>query len=229
MVNILLEGYELGADWLRRGLSRYLSPEHHVAVAALAFRDSQARTPEDWQSLYGPEGAYYSNITAGLRAYGISERNISFINYFADSPAVAARKAARADILYFPGGLPDRMLERIRELELLDVLKRHRGIVMGYSAGALIQLGEYYIDPDDDYPAFGYCEGLAYIDGFYLQVHYEGADSQREAIRRALSERGKPVYALSRGAGGLIVDGGRVQTLGDVQLFSCDERGAHRG
>lgn len=63
--------------------------------------------------LYSKEnGKYYAGIINGLASYGIPERNISFVNYFADTKNSAAEKIEKADIVYFLGGLPDRMMER---------------------------------------------------------------------------------------------------------------------
>ena len=91
---------------------------------------------------------------------------------------------------------------------------------MGYSAGAVIQSSEYYLAPDDDYHEFSYYKGLPYLNGFYIQVHYEGTPVQLAAINRVLSERGKPVYALAHGHGGLMAKDGQVTTLGEVTLFT---------
>ena len=57
-----------------------------------------------------------------------------------------------------------------------DVLLAHDGIAMGYSAGALVQLAEYHLSPDTDYPRFTYQKGIPYLHGFYLEVHYEGTE-----------------------------------------------------
>ena len=98
----------------------------------------------DCNLLYSKEyGKFYGGIVSGFASYRISECNISFSNFFADSEESAAQKIANADIVYFLGGLPDRVMDRIREFELYDVLMEHDGIVMGYSAGAVIQLTEY--------------------------------------------------------------------------------------
>ena len=96
---------------------------------------------------------------------------------------------------------------------------RHNGIVMGYSAGVLIQLSEYHLSPDEDYPEFQYHKELPYLDDFYVEAHYEGADSQNDAIRRVLQERGKTVYATERGSGAILVDHGNVKLLGNVRIF----------
>lgn len=220
MINILLEGFDIGASWLHDELQNYVKPDHRVAVVAFSFRDSRVRSLSDWNTLYSKEsGKFYRGIVGGLSAYGIREENISFINYFTDTKETATEKIKEADIIYFLGGLPDRMMERIEEFDLYGALMAHDGIVMGYSAGALVQLAEYHLSPDDDYPEFIYCEGLPYLKDFYLEVHYEGTAEQHASIRRVLSERGKPVYATALQSGAILVDRGTVKLLGDVRTF----------
>ena len=148
------------------------------------------------------------------------ENNITFVNYFEDTKESAKQKIENADILYFTGGLPDRMMDRIKEFDLVDMVRKHNGIVMGYSAGALIQLSEYHLSPDKDYKEFQYYDGLGYLDDFYLEVHYENTKIQNEAIERVLSERGKKVYATAFMSGGIIVDNGNIKLIGDVKTFS---------
>ncbi len=221
MINILLEEYDIDEGWLYDELKKYIRPTHSVAVVAFSFRDSRVKSVKDWNLLYGKEnGKYYAGIIGGLASYGISERNISFINYFADTKNSAAEKIKKADIVYFPGGLPDRMMERIKEFDLYDVLMKHDGIVMGYSAGAVIQLAEYHLSPDEDYSEFQYYNGLPYLKDFYVEVHYEGTDVQNDAIRRVLAERKKTVYATALGSGAILVDNGSVKLIGDVKTFN---------
>lgn len=178
-------------------LKKYILPSHSVAVVAFSFRDT-CRSTSDCDSLYSMEnGVYYDGITRSFAFYGISKDKICFVNYFKDTKESAAEKISKADIIYFPDGLPGRMMDRIKEFALVDILMHHNEIVMGYSAGAVIQLAEYHLSPDNDYPAFGYYEGLPYLKDFYLEVHYEGTREQDESIRRVICERGKPVYATA--------------------------------
>ena len=220
MVNILLEGYDIDAPWLYGALRPHIRPTDRVAVVAFSFRDNRIKNAADLNRLYSREnGMYYDGITWGFAAYGIPPEQVTFLDYFRDTKESAAEKVDRADILYFLGGLPDRMLDRIEEFGLTDALMRHKGVVMGYSAGAVIQLAEYHLSPDEDYPEFAYYRGLPYLDGFYLEVHYEGTAVQKAAIRRVLEERGKPVYATALRAGALLVEDGEVRTIGDVERF----------
>ena len=177
MINVLLENTQIDAPWLYGSLKKYIKPNFRVAVVALSFKENRVRNLEDWDALYSKEnGKYYGSIAGGLLSYGIQEENISFLNWFKDTKETAARTVEMADIVYFLGGLPDRMMERIRALELYDVLLAHDGIAMGYSAGALVQLAEYHLSPDTDYPRFTYQKGIPYLHGFYLEVHYEGTE-----------------------------------------------------
>ena len=220
MVNILLEGYDIDAPWLYGELKPHIRPSDRVAVVAFSFRANRVKCAADWDRLYGKEsGMYYGGITGGFAAYGIPESQISFLDYFRDTKEAAAEKVENADILYFLGGLPDRMLDRIEEFGLTEALLRHRGVVMGYSAGAVIQLAEYHLSPDEDYPEFAYHRGLPYLKDFYLEVHYEGTEVQEDSIRRVLAERGKPVYATALRAGAIIVEEGKVRTIGRVERF----------
>ena len=221
MVNILLEGYDIDAPWLYDELKNYIQPTHRVAVIAFSFRDSRVKSLDDWNNLYSKDnGIFYDGIVGSFDAYGISEYNISFVNYFTDTKESAKRKIENADIIYFLGGLPDRMMDRIKEFDLRDSLMNHKGIIMGYSAGAVIQLAEYHLSPDDDYPEFRYYEGLPYLNNFYLEVHYENTSIQNAAIQKVIEERKKTVYATVCMKGAILVDNGIIKLLGDVEEYN---------
>ena len=220
MINILLEGYTIDAPWLYDELKNHIKPHHRVAIVAFSFRDRTASNLEEWNAVYGKNGRFYDSIVNPLLFYGIKEENITFINYFADTKKSAGAKVDSADIIYFLGGLPDKMYERIKEFELQDALMRHDKIVMGYSAGAVIQLREYHLSPDKDYPEFSYFEGLPYLDDFYLEVHYTGEAEQDRSIERVLKERGKTVYATILHEGAILVENGKIKLLGKVNTYN---------
>ena len=220
MVNVLLESYNLTDPFLYDALKPYIKPHHRVAIVAFSFLPSQATTLEQWLTMYGrEEGIFYHWLVDPLMEFGIPEENITVVNYFADSKELARKKVESADILYFTGGLPDAMMDRLAEFELLDVLQSFDGLVLGCSAGAMIQLREYHITPDWDYPEFGYYNGLPWLQDFYVEVHYEETQLQNECIHRVLRERGKPVYATFHDRGALMIENGKIARLGDTELF----------
>ena len=220
MVNVLLESYNLTDPFLYDALKPYIKPHHRVAIVAFSFLPSQATTLEQWLTMYGrEEGMFYHWLVDPLMEFGILEENITVVNYFADSKELAREKVENADILYFTGGLPDAMMDRLAKFELLDVLQSFDGLVLGCSAGAMIQLREYHITPDWDYPEFGYYNGLPWLQDFYVEVHYEESDLQKECIHRVLRERGKPVYATFHDRGALMIENGKISRLGETELF----------
>lgn len=219
MIHVLFDCPNL--DDFYEDLKDIFLPEQKVAVVAFSFYDDYVTDATSWERVYGKGvGRCYFETVEPLGAFGIPEENITFINYFTDTKESAAQKVKEADVIYFTGGLPDRMMDRIREFDLCAPLLAHKGVVVGYSAGAVIQLDEYHLSPDNDYPAFGYYRGLSYLNGFSLEVHYENKPCQDESVRRVLAEKKQPVYILHTAKGGVIVENGTIRTVGKVDVIT---------
>ena len=218
MINILFDCPNL--DDFVQELGEYFSENSKVAVIAFSFYDDYVYDAESWKKVYGKGiGNCYFETVDALASFGVREENISFINYFTDTPESAKAKIKNANTIYFTGGLPDRMMERIKEFELAPVLRDFEGVVVGYSAGAVIQLGEYHLYPDGDYDNYGYYNGLGYINDLYLEVHYEYKPVQDESVKRVLEERDLPVYVTHTGAGGVVIDNGKLKVVGKVDIY----------
>ncbi|WP_051384788.1 Type 1 glutamine amidotransferase-like domain-containing protein [Sporolactobacillus laevolacticus] len=110
------------------------------------------------------------------------------------------------------------MMDRLIKFNLIEVILEHSGIVIGFSAGAMIQMGTYHITPDEDYESFGFYRGLGLIDTIDIEVHFEHTRLQLDCIHKAIEESGLPVYAMEEN-GVLIVDHGKVTTLGKVHYY----------
>lgn len=195
------------------------SAETKVCMIAFSFYDDYVYDAQTWEKVYGRGGNGYIETIESFEPFGVKEENIVFVNYFTDTKESAAQKVRDADVLYFTGGLPDRMMDRIKDFDLCELIMKHDGIVMGYSAGAVIQLSEYHLYPDGDYKDFGYYEGLPFFDDFYVEVHYEYKPEQDESIRRVLCERNKTVYVTHTAKGGLIVRDGNISIIGKVDVY----------
>lgn len=218
MVNILFDCPNL--DDFKEELREYFSKDSRVAVVAFSFYDDYVYDAASWEKVYGRGlGNCYFETVDALSAFGVSKENITFINYFTDTHESARDKIKNANVVYFTGGLPDRMMDRIKEFNLLDTLREFDGIAVGYSAGAVIQLAEYHLYPDGDYKDFEYYEGLDYLNSLYLEVHYEFKPEQNESIRRVLAERNLPVYVTHTRRGGVVVDNGRIKIIGKVDVY----------
>ncbi len=208
MVNILLNSFRFGEPWCRPGLQPYLKPQMSVLVFPFAFRPEQIPSAQEWERLYNPTGGIFSMGLASVFAqYGIPLSQMEWVNYYqARSEAVIA-KISHSHILYFCGGEPDLLYGRLEELNLLEPLKHFDGIVMGDSAGAVIQFDRYHQQP-----------GLGYLRDFGLEVHYTGEPGQRANIQADLSVHPRPVFALQPN-GALVTADGCIHCLGDVVCF----------
>ena len=132
MINILLDTLDFSADFLYEELKRYIHPEDKVVILAFSYRDSDVRCLADWNALYRKrDGFYYQNMVSPFLRYGIPEDHIKWINYYTESKSKAAELICGADILYLPGGLPDRMMGADRRVQF----EKHATSVPGSCAG----------------------------------------------------------------------------------------------
>lgn len=219
MIQILANRYMIDEDWCLEAYKKYIRPDHKVLVIPFSYREGEVKDLDQWQTYYGQDqGLYYRGIVDSFKAFGIDEDQISLINYFSHTKEEAKRLVETSHILYFPGGLPDQMMKRLKDFDLVDPIKAHQGLVIGFSAGALIQLKDYHLTPDKDYPIFSCHQGLNLTDAFYLEVHYNHHDLQKASIKRLLKEGKKPVYAIEE-EGALIIEEGQVMPLGRVHCY----------
>lgn len=105
-------------------------------------------------------------------------------------------KILNSSILMLTGGAPDLMMKRIKEKKLKKLIKNYKGIMIGYSAGAMIQLDSYHISPDEDYPKFLYQTGLGCLSGFAIEPHFRRSKVQLQSIEKVKSEKQIPVYGI---------------------------------
>lgn len=214
MTNVLLNYYNFDGDWARPHLHKIFKNKPHVLILPLAYREIQAWDNDSWLSIYGKAGEKYDNILAPFLAYGYTEQEIAWLNPYDGTNHL--EQIQSADLLFFTGGMPEKAIARMRDLGIVDAVVNFKGVVMGASAGAMLQLDVYHITPDDDYSEYGICRGLGMVKGLDLEVHYLSTDLQNECTNRAVRELQLPVYQMWH-EGGLIVDAdGKITVMGNV-------------
>ncbi len=219
MINILMNTYNIVNPAYIEELKNYIKPHHRVCVIPFAFREKEIPTNDIWQNFYAEDrGIYRQGMESMFSRFNIGKSQISYINYFEDSPKTAFEKCSACDILYFTGGLPDKLYDRLKEFKLVELLSRHSKIMMGDSAGAVIQFRQFHLSPDADYPHFSYYNGLDIIKNFELEVHYADTAVQNESIQKVITEKKIPVVALPDDSI-LIVDNLAITSLGLNKIF----------
>ena len=214
MVNVLLNYYNFDGDWARPHLEKYVKGRR-VLLLPLAFREFQAWDNDSFLSIYGKGGEKYPAITRPFLEYGFKESALDWLNPYDGKDHVS--QIENADLLFFTGGMPEKAIKRMEELGIVNAVKNFAGVVMGASAGAMLQLERYHITPDEDYSEYGIWSGLGLVNGLDLEVHYLATPLQNQCSRRAAKELGLPVYQMWH-EGGIIVDGGKITVMGSVEL-----------
>ncbi|MFT8351580.1 Type 1 glutamine amidotransferase-like domain-containing protein [Clostridium saccharoperbutylacetonicum] len=219
MVNMLFSLYNFHESWAKEKVSKYIKPNDEVLIIPFSFSETIG-SDNDWQDAYSKNtGKYYESIVTPFLSYGIEEENINFINYFKDTVENAKDKIRKSNVIFFTGGLPDKMMLRLIEFDLIEYIQSFTGVVIGSSAGAMIQISEYHITPDRDYNTFTYNTGLNLIKEFDIEVHYEGTEIVNQCIYKVLEEKRKKVYGITN-TGGIIIDDEKITLLGDIKTFS---------
>lgn len=213
MINVLLNYYNFDGEWARPYLHKIVA-NMRVLILPLAFRECQAWDNDSWLSVYGKGGEKYDNILKPFLQYGYAEADVDWLNPFDSRNHV--EQIRNATLLFFTGGMPEKAIKRMRDLGITDTVRHFDGVVMGASAGAMLQLETYHITPDEDYDRYEVCSGLGMVKGLDLEVHYLATDLQKECTARAVKELGLPVYQMWH-EGGLIVEGGSVTIMGQVE------------
>ncbi|MBU2616030.1 MAG: Type 1 glutamine amidotransferase-like domain-containing protein [Nanoarchaeota archaeon] len=89
-----------------------------------------------------------------------------------DSVIEIKKKIKDASIIFFTGGLPEKIIDEIKKLNIQDLLSNFEGVLVGYSAGALAFSKYCLITKDDDYKRTMIIRGLGLVN-FTVSVHYD--------------------------------------------------------
>lgn len=218
-MNILLDKLDFNETWAYETLKNIIKPEYKICMIPFAFHEEWIKNKEEWEKSYNKlNGEHYKDMVSPFYTYGINDNNITLVNYFTDNSESAKVKINESDIIFFTGGFPDKIMNRLSEFDLIHALEQHDGIIMGWSAGAMMQCLDYYISPDEDYPDFVYKKGLRCIEDFTIEVHYKNIDTQNKSIEKYIREKGKMVYTTELQSA-IIVDGSDITLLGNAKAY----------
>jgi len=226
MVNILLSRGILHHPHIFNEVKTYIKKTDHVVILAFSFFNHQFQNQDEYHLFYEKNGEYYQKMIDTFAPYGITEDQITWINYYKDTQESAIQKINQADIIYFPGGAPDLMMARIRTFGLKETIESFQKVYIGSSAGAMIQFQSYHISKDSDYPSFSYEEGLSLCVGFSIEVHYRRRIKQKSGMKKVFRAYQHPIYAIPDD-GALLVSHGKIQTIGSAFMM-YDKKGIVR-
>lgn len=219
-MNILLSKLNFDEPWAYPYLSEYLRPCQRITVLPFSFWDSEVYSNETWEAVYGPGGKYFKEITEGFSAYGLCPSQFTFINYFSDDRTIFDQALQESDILFLTGGAPDLTMRRLHEKGFASLIYSYSGIIIGCSAGAMVQCSCFHITPNRFYPTFYHEEGLGLLPACYgVEVHYVPDPHHTESIERTIRETGRQILLLDNESGAVFRDG-QWLLLGNAKFIS---------
>ena len=185
MINIALSVYDFNNDYCYPMLKNILMPGMRVCIIPYSHADNIYTDINEFNYIYDhndPCSDYYA-IAKPYRDYGIEDIRIIFPN---DSELIIQDKILKSDILFFTGGNPVAMMKRLKPIK--HIIDKFDGIVMGASAGAMVQVKEFVID-GEGYP-YSYHEGLGMIQlNVDLLVHFKPNKELLDIFKRSVEER----------------------------------------
>jgi len=223
MYNVLLSEYEKGMNLVETKLKKLINPTQKVVIIAWTFpiEIDKKTFDEEWFPLGGRR---YNKYVGSLIKLGIKKENITILNCY-DRENFEKFKAIidDSDILVITGGNPEMLYSKVtQETEILYNIKHYKGIIIGFSAGADLQLKRYFITAKNNYyKYFAFYDGFGVLDDpFYIDVHSINNKKYLSKLQKVANSKQKNVYAIfDDGAMIYNRDTKELEILGNVLTF----------
>ena len=197
MYSVLLSEYEKGMELVEKKLKDKIDNKAVIIAWTFPLEIDKKTFEEDW---FPKGGRRYNKYVGSLLKLGLKEENITVLNCYDTENFENFKKIIdNSDILVITGGNPEMLYSKVtQETELLYNIKHYKGIIIGFSAGADLQLKRYFITAKNNYyKYFAFYDGFGVLnDPFYLDVHSKNNKKYLEKLQRVANEKNKPVYAI---------------------------------
>lgn len=199
MYSVLLSEYEKGIQLTQNRLKEMIKSNFKAVIIAWTFpTEIDKKTfDEEWF----PKGERrYNKYVGSLINLGLKEENIKVLNCYDKEKFTEFKDIIdNSDILVITGGNPEMLYSKVtQETELLYNIKHFKGIIIGFSAGADLQLKRYFITAKNNYyKYFAFYDGFGVLnDPFYLDVHSINDKEYLEKLQTVANTKNKDVYAI---------------------------------
>ena len=195
--------YELCHDFLKAKLN------NKSIVVILPWAFPQELDYDRFQNEYFKEGSEkYNKYVLPLLDLGVLKENIKIINPYDENHVRVEELLTNSDCLILPGGNPEMMFRKvIHDFNFLYLIKFYKGLIIGESAGAELQLKRYFITAKNNYyKYFAFYDGFGILDDdFYFDVHSSQNYMYLKKLQNIAYKTKKDVYAIFND-GAIIID-----------------------
>ncbi len=142
----------------------------------------------------------YLKYINSLKSLGLKEKNIKVIDCYKETSNSIKKDINNSDILVLTGGNPEMLYFKVvQDVECLYDIKHYHGIIIGASAGAVIQFPRYFITAKNNYyKYFSFYDGFGNIENkFYIDVHSVKNGNYIKKLQQVSNDTRKEIYALT--------------------------------
>ena len=199
MYSVLLSEYEKGIELVESDLKKIVNSNQKAVIISWTFPTEINKKifDDEW---FPKNGRRYNKYVGSLLKLGLKEENISVLNcYDFDKFNEFKQLVDNSDIMVITGGNPEMLYSKVtQETELLYNIKHYKGIIIGFSAGAELQLKRYFITAKNNYyKYFAFYDGFGVLDDpFYMDVHSIKNKKYLDKLQKVANEKQKNVYAI---------------------------------
>ena len=223
MYSILLSEYEKGMELVDKDLRKIIKKNSKAVIIAWTFPFEIDY--ETFNNKWIKKGERrYNKYVGSLINLGLKEEDITILNcYDKDNFSKFKKIVDDSDILVITGGNPEMLYSKVtQETEILYNIKHYKGIIIGFSAGAELQLKRYFITAKNNYyKYFAFYDGFGVLDDpFYFDVHSINNKYYLNKLQKIANEKKKKVYAIYND-GAMIYNRktNNLKTYGNVMTF----------
>ena len=198
MYSIFFSKIEYGIDNVLNRLKKIIKSDSKVLILPWSF--PLEIDGDKLENVFFKKGERrYNKYISALNKLGIDESNVTIGNCYTDSKEQLKKYVNDCDILLLPGGNPEMFFSKVvQETELLYDIKHFKGIIIGESAGTLLQFKRYFITAKNNfYKYFAFYDGFGVIDDpFYIDVHTINNSFYLKKLSKVAKEQKKDLYAI---------------------------------
>ncbi len=185
-------------------LKKYVKKDAKVLIIPWSFSNETNNLDE----YFGKDTKRYLKYINVLLSLGYKENNIKVLDCYKNSKNKIKDLINTSDVIVLTGGNPEMFYQKVvQDTECLYDLKYFKGLVIGSSAGAVLQFKRYFITAKNNYyKYFSFYDGFGLInDPFYIDVHSINNNFYLKKLSNVAKDKKKKIYAISNN-GVLVVD-----------------------